>query len=248
MTLSAERIKLTTTRSPLWSAIGVVVLSLLFAVIQAAAANYSEQPLTPQRAALGVSMFGVPVLMIVAALTVTGEYRTGLIRTTFMATPNRTRVLLEKAFVSAVFAGALTVVTVLAAIVVARMRTGGVTGAELTLTQSAAWRPVAMIGLYAVLGAVLAVGLAAVLRNSAGVTALLLMTPFVIEPLLGSTPNVGEHVGPLLPFANAFTFAEVPFVGIYQMWWGPTGALLYFTAVVAAVFLAGVVAVNRRDP
>ena len=248
MTLAAERIKLTTTRSPLWSAVGVVTLSLFFAVVQAAAANYSRQPLGPDRAVIGVSMFGVPVLMILAAMTVTGEYRTGLIRTTFMATPNRTRVLVEKALVSAAFAGALTVVTVIAAIGVARLRTNEVTGALLSWSDPATWRLVGAIGVYAVLGAILAVGLGAVLRHAAGVTALLLMLPFVIEPLIGSTPNIGPRIGPLLPFANAFIFAEVPFLQAYEMWWGPAGSLLYFAAVVGVVFLAGVVAVNRRDP
>ena len=34
---------------------------------------------------MGVAVFGVPVLMILSALTVTNEYRSGLIRTTFIA-------------------------------------------------------------------------------------------------------------------------------------------------------------------
>ena len=100
--LNAERVKLTTTRSPLWSAIAVAVLSLGLAAIQASTV-YGPRPLEPEKAAMGVAVFGVPVLMILSALTVTNEYRSGLIRTTFMAVPNRTLVLAAKATVAAAF-------------------------------------------------------------------------------------------------------------------------------------------------
>jgi ABC-2 type transport system permease protein len=70
----------------------------------------------------------------------------------------------------------------------------------------------------------------------------------VIEPLLGSTPRVGEHVGPLLPFMNAYEFTGVRWFSGSPLWWGPVGALLYFTAVVAVIFLAAIVIINRRDP
>jgi ABC-2 type transport system permease protein len=71
--VTAERIKLQTTRSPLWTALAVVVLSLGFAAIQAVTAlPYSAVP--PERAAIGVATFGVPVLMMLSALTITGEH------------------------------------------------------------------------------------------------------------------------------------------------------------------------------
>jgi hypothetical protein len=66
--------------------------------------------------------------------------------------------------------------------------------------------------------------------------------------LLGSTPRVGEHLGPLLPFTNAYEFTGVPWFSGSPLWWGPLGALLYFTPVVAVVFLAAAVIINRRDP
>ncbi len=50
---------------------------------------------------MGVAVFGVPVLMILSAMTVTSEYRNGVIRTTFAAIPNRTLVLVAKAVVAA---------------------------------------------------------------------------------------------------------------------------------------------------
>jgi hypothetical protein len=244
--LAAERIKLSTTRSPVWCAVVVAVLSIGFAGLQASA-SMGYAPLAPERAALGLAGFGVPVLMILAAMTVTGEYRTGTIRTTFLATPNRTLVLCAKAAVTAAFSGVFAAVMVIASVTAARVVAGERAGARLSLTEAPTWRLVGAVALYAALGTILAVGLGALLRHAAGVIAVLLLLPFVVEPLLGSTPRIGAHIGPLLPFANAFAFTEVPWFQGFPMWWGPEGALAYFTGVVAVVFAAAVLTINHRD-
>jgi ABC-2 type transport system permease protein len=246
-TVAAERIKLSTTRSPVWSVAVAVALSLGLAAIQPAA-SFSDSPLPPERAAIGVATFGVPVLMILASMTITGEYRTGMIRATFMATPNRAGVLCARAGIAAVFAGVSAAVMVIASIAVARALASEHVGARLSLTHAETWRPGGAVGLYAALGAVLAIGLGVLLRYPAAVIAVLLLMPFVIEPLLGSAPRVGEHLGPLLPFTNAYEFTGVPWFSGSPLWWGPLGALLYFTSVVTVVFLAAIVIINRRDP
>jgi ABC-2 type transport system permease protein len=247
VTLNAERIKLSSTRSPWWSAAVALVLSLGLAAIQPLG-TLSEGPLPPERAAIGVAVFGVPVLMILAALTVTGEIRTGTLRTTFMATPNRTRVLCAKAVLTAGIAGVFAAAMTVGAIAMVHALANEQMGARLSLGLAVAWRPVAAIGLFAALGAVLAVGLGALLRHAAAVVAVLVLMPFVVEPLLGSLPRVGETVGPLLPFANAMAFTEVPWLQTYPMWWGPIGSAVYFAAVVAVVFVTGVIVISRRDP
>lgn len=233
---NAERIKLTTVRSPLWSAVAVAVLSLGTAALQRATA-YEYQQMTPPTAALGVAVFGVPVLMVVAATTVTGEYRTGMVRTTFLASPDRTLVLIAKAVVAALFCGGIAAIMVLGSIVVA--------AAEIT---AGAWRTTAAIALYAGLAAVLGVGVAALLRHTAGAVTVLLLWPLMVEPLLGNLPGTGAQIGPYLPFANVFRFLEVQWLfPNFEAPWGPLGSLGYFAAVVFAVFIVAVVVVNRRD-
>ena len=144
--LDAERIKLSTTRSPLWTAVAVAGLSLGLAAIQGSAA-YGAAPLPPEKPALGVAVFGVPVLMVLAAMTVTGEYRSGMIRTTFMATPKRSRVLVAKAVVAALFSGAYTALMVIGAILAAHMAAPPLVGVESHLSLAAAetWRTVGAI-------------------------------------------------------------------------------------------------------
>ena len=232
--LNAERIKLFTTRSLLWSAAAIAVLSLGLAAIQAST-TYGPGAVAPEKAAMGVAVFGVPVMMILSALTVTNEYRNGLIRTTFAAVPNRTLVLLAKAVVAALVSGIYAAVMVMASIVVAH-------------SDPRDWRLVGAIALYAMLAAVLGVGVGALVLASAGAVALLLLWPLVAEPLLGNMPNISGRIGPYLPFANAFTFIDVQWLyPYYAMPWGPVSSIVYFGFVVAAVFVAALVAINRRD-
>ena len=187
--------------------------------------------------------------MILAALTVTGEYRSGMmIRTTFMATPNRTLVLVAKASVAAAFSAAYAAVMTVAAVVVGRMMAPPLVGSHLSFVDQT-WRLIGAITLYAALTAVLGVGVAALLRHSAGAVAVLLLWPLLVEPMLGNLPSVGSEVGPYLPFANAFRFIDVQWLyPAFAMPWGVVGSLLYFVAVVAVVYAAAIVVVNRATP
>jgi ABC-2 type transport system permease protein len=245
--LDSERIKLSTTRSVLWTAATVAVLSIGLAALQASTA-YGAAPLPPERAATGVAVFGVPVLMVLAAMTVTAEYRSGMIRTTFMATPNRTLVLVAKAVVALVFSAGYAAVMTMAAVVVAQLMAPPLVGSHLSFVDPDTWRLIGAITLYAALTAVLGVGVAALLRHSAGAVAVLLLWPLLVEPVLGNLPNIGSEVGPYLPFANIFQFIDVQWLyPVYTMPWGVLGSLLYFVSVVAVVYAAAVVVVHRRD-
>lgn len=232
--VNAERIKMFSTRSTLWSAGLIAVLSLGVAALQASTA-YGPGGVAPEKAAMGVAVFGVPVMMILAALTVTNEYRNGVIRTTFAAVPNRSLVLGAKAVVASVLSGVYAAVMVMGSIVVAH-------------SDPRNWRLVAAIALYAMLAAVLGVAVGALIRASPGAVALLLLWPLVAEPLLGNLPNISPKVGPYLPFANVFRFVDVQWLyPYYAMPWGPVGSIVYFALIVAAVFAAALVTINRRD-
>jgi hypothetical protein len=245
--LNAERIKLWTTRAPVWCAGAVVVLSLGPAVVQGKAA-YDASELPPEAAGIGVAVLGVPVLMILASVTVTSEYRNGLINTTFMATPNRALVLVAKAVVAMVFSSLFTSVMVIASILVARFAAPPLVGDNPSLTDPSVYRFTGAVAAYAALGALLGVGVGAVLRTTSGAVAVLLLWPLAAEPMVGNLPNLGPEVGPYLPFANAFVFIRMDWLyPFYDMRWGEWGSILYFACVAAAVFVAALVTVNKRD-
>jgi ABC-2 type transport system permease protein len=245
--LNAERIKLTTIRSPLWSAGVAAVLSLGVAALQGSSA-YGAAGLPPEKAVTGVAVFGVPVMMVLSAMTMTGEYRSGTIRTTFAAIPNRTLVLVAKMVVAALFSAIFIAVMVIGSAIVAQSASTPLLGERLSLAEVGVWRLAGELALFAALAAVLGVAVGALLRYAAGAVAVLLLWPLVVEPILGNMPNLGSEVGPYLPFGNAFVFADVQWLyPVYSMPWDRLGSLLYFAVVVSFVFVAAVVVVNRRD-
>lgn len=245
--LDSERIKLSTIRSPLWSAAVAAVLSLGVAALEGSSA-YGAAGLPPEKAVVGVAVFGVPVLMVLSAMTMTGEYRSGTIRTTFAAIPNRTLVLLAKVVVAALFSAVFTVVMAIGSAMVAQSFSEPLLGARLSLADAGVWRLAGALALFAALAAVLGVAVGALLRYAAGAVAVLLLWPLVVEPILANVPNVGSEVGPYLPFGNAFVFTGVEWLyPVYSMAWERLGSLIYFAVVVSVVFVGAVVVVNRRD-
>jgi ABC-2 type transport system permease protein len=245
--LDSERIKLSTIRSPLWSAAVAAVLSLGVAALEGSSA-YGAAGLPPEKAVVGAAVFGVPVLMVLSAMTMTGEYRSGTIRTTFAAIPNRTLVLLAKVVVAALFSAVFTVVMAIGSAMVAQSFSEPLLGARLSLADAGVWRLAGALALFAALAAVLGVAVGALLRYAAGAVAVLLLWPLVVEPILANVPNVGSEVGPYLPFGNAFVFTGVEWLyPVYSMGWDRLGSLIYFAVVVSVVFVGAVVVVNRRD-
>ncbi|WP_327110642.1 ABC transporter permease [Nocardia sp. NBC_01730] len=249
--LAAERIKLTSTRSPWWCSAIVVALALGMAALLAwvARASYGKEgsiDLTVSTAVAGISGFGVMVLMIMATLTVTSEYRFGIIRTTFQATPHRAKVILTKAVLVGGYGALLTIVLVFLSYLVAKVLGGADAGATLTLSTGDDWREVYGIPIYTFLCVVLAVGIGVLVRQSAAAISLIVLWPLLIEGLLGAFGSFGRNVTPFLPFANASHFYSA--AATTANWhWGPGGSLLYFTAFVAIVFGAALVMANQRD-
>ena len=244
--LAAERIKLFSTRAPLVAVAGAAFVSLGLAALQAA--NHGMGAIAPQDAATGVAVLAVPVLMVVASMSITAEFRTQMIRTTFLAVPNRLLVLTAKAAVSAVLAAVVAAVLVLAAAVVAGFFAPLMAADGLSLGDGGVWRTAGAFGVYAAVAAVLGVGAGALIRAAPGTVAVLLLWPLVVETVLSVLPDTGAQVGPYLPFANAYAFIEVRWLyPSYDMHWGPLGGLVYFTAVAAVVFAAALAVANRRD-
>lgn len=246
--LNAERIKLTSTKSPIWCSLIAVVVSVGFAAIMGAAfksmVSSGDQAMGEFSVALtqaGAAQFGAMLVMIMSALAVTTEYRFGVIRTTFQAIPNRTLVIGGKALLLAIVAAVLGLVIALLSFLVAQ----ATSGMSLSLGSGDAARELFGIPIFFALLAVLAVGVGALIRQSAGAISLLLLWPLVIESLATIIPKVGKYVGEFGPFNNMSYFLGNR--GTFDFHWGPWGGLLYFTAFVAIVFGGALFAVNKRD-
>jgi ABC-2 type transport system permease protein len=123
--LRSEFIKLFTVRSTFWCIVIIVVLSvgfgLLVATIQppvragvpaAPALTAAQQQATAVRDATIGSQIGELVLAVLGALVITGEYGTGMIRSTFAAVPKRLPALIGKALVLAITSFVVGLITI----------------------------------------------------------------------------------------------------------------------------------------
>jgi ABC-2 type transport system permease protein len=252
--LAVERIKLFSTRSPWWCMALVVVFGLAFGSLIAGLSG--DFPVTVGATQLGIS-FGQSVIMVLAAIAVTSEYRFGTIRATFAAVPNRTAVLLAKAVLVALLSALIGLVSAFAAWGVVYLI--GPEGADLAISSEVEWRAVAGQGLVYALIAVLAVGVGILVRQTAGAISLLLVWWLIIEGIIASLLDSFFELGlsRWMPFANATNFVTAGDPGatgeaqgvpvIDYPFGGPWGSLGYFAAVAVTVLVIGIVVANRRD-
>jgi ABC-2 type transport system permease protein len=248
--LAVERIKLFSTRSPWWCMLLALGLTLGFTgLIVANAGGVFVLSVATTQVAYN---FGLMVIMVMAALAITTEYRFGTIRATFQAVPRRTAVLVSKTVVVALLAGVVGEIIAFGCWGLTRLIKPD---ANLAIQTADDWRNVAGVGLVYVVGAILALGVGLLIRQTAGAVAVILVWSLLVESLVGLIPTVGVKIQAWLPFnvASHFLHGDQQLVaggqgasGIhYQM--GVWVSMLYFAGVAVALLVAGIVAANVRD-
>jgi ABC-2 type transport system permease protein len=249
--LAVERIKLFTTRSPLWCALAAFGITVGFAALVTGADSDSTPTIATTQ--FGVN-FGLMVIMVMATLAITTEYRFGTIRATFQAIPNRTSTLLAKTAVVALFAGLIGEIVAFGSVAIAKLiRPSASLGIETTYE----WRTVAGVGLVYAISAVIAIAVGLLIRHSAGAVSLLLIYTLLVESLVQLIPSVGDDIQKWMPFyvANKFLTGDPdatnmpmgegppPSSATLSPWW----ALAYFAAFAAVTLAVAVFAANKRD-
>ncbi|MET7770771.1 ABC transporter permease [Nocardia sp. NPDC005366] len=267
--LAAERIKLTSTRSPWWCTALMVATTLgiavLFSLVIKVSVNQfntdvaeGKQTITdnpyPDNSIAGLGItgiadgfpgFGYILVMILAALAVTSEYRFGTIKATFLALPNRTSVLVAKAGLIGMAAALLSALLTFVSFLIFRALIGSDAGRFLSLSDGDN-KVFYAVPIFVALVVFLAVGVGALVRQSAGALSLLIVWPVLVEPIVGAFGETGRNIKVFLPFQNAGYFLGTSDTGL-PWHWGPWGGLLYFAAVVALVFGGALFMVNQRD-
>lgn len=200
--LAVERIKLFTTRSPWWCALVALALTIGFASLMMGTSNNTEFTPTVSATQFGYS-FGMAVVMVLAALSVTTEYRFSTVRTTFQAVPNRVAALTAKAVVVATLALVIGELSAFGSWGVSRLIKPN---ADLALNSTADWINVAGVGVVYALAALIAVAVGILVRHSAGAIALLMIYSLAVEGLIRLIPNVGPNIYKWLPFNVAEKF------------------------------------------
>jgi ABC-2 type transport system permease protein len=179
---------------------------------------------------------------VLGVLVVTGEYTTGMIRSSLMAVPRRLPVLAAKLVVFAVCTFVLMLVSAFVAFVLGQAALGS---HGTTLGAPHALRAVIGVALYLTVVGAFAVGLGFVLRSTAGsisaLFGLLLVLPGISRLLPASWQ---PHVLPYLPSsAGASVYSVQPDPGMLGTWAG----FGVFCLWAAAALVLGAVLLRRRD-
>lgn len=254
--MGGEWIKLRSLRSTRWTLAVTVVLVLGFSTlaVQLVAGRYTHLSAS-SRADLRSDpiglilqpglIWGVLAVCVLGALTVTSEYSSGAIRSVMLAVPTRRPVILAKAAVVAVVTFVLGEMLAFAAYFLG----SPVINRHIPMSLSDGWvlRGVFGAGVFLAATAVLALSVAALIRNSAGgVTAaigMVFVAPNAAEFLPG---RAGDYVSTYLPGGRAGQMilnAGHDSTDVLGPW---TGILVAVGWAVLALVVA-TAAVRRRD-
>ncbi|RFA17935.1 ABC transporter permease [Subtercola boreus] len=250
--IRSEWIKLRSLRSTVWAyaiiiviqiAIGLLIAS--FSVNNVAPAgsrgpNLELADLAIVVATAGVA-FGQLVVSVLGVLVISGEYSTGQIRSSFAAVPKRLPVLWAKL---AVF-GVTTFVVSLVGILLAYLVTYPIlAGSNITsnLFDSGVYLPLIGAAGYLALTGVLALGVGAILRSTAGGIAAALGLLLVVPVIFGLIPVDWAHsISDWLPGSAGANIYQSG--GVFE-WWQ---ALLIMIGWIGVALAAAAVLMRRRD-
>jgi ABC-2 type transport system permease protein len=202
--VAAEWVKFRTVRSTVWTLIATVVLMVGIAVLAAwgtttEAVDGGSGPMnTAQLLSAGYQMAQLAVAVL-GVLTISGEYSTGQIRSTFAAVPRRLPVLAAKALV---LTGAVLAVSLvsMALSYVATMPFHDELNATFDLTDAETLRMTVGLPLYLAAIALLSFVVGTLLRHSAGALTAVIALLLVVENVLMIIPlRAIELVSPFLP-------------------------------------------------
>jgi ABC-type transport system involved in multi-copper enzyme maturation permease subunit len=191
--LRAEVLKVRSTRTTLGLVLGMIAIILLFVVLTALLTSEPEMGQTDQQRQLfAIGSFAGLFSALAGIMLVTGEYRFGTIRPTYLFTPRRSTVLVAKVAASLVagFVFAL----------VGEILSVGIGGAilqqrsiSIDLSRHDLWLLTAGTLIGTALWGGIGVGLGMIVRNQVGAIIGILAWGFVIQNLLFAlAPSVGR--------------------------------------------------------
>lgn len=247
--LKSEWIKLRTTRSFWWTTALIILLSVGFAAITGTFATGEDLATTLLLAGstvAGVYIASFIVVIVQAVMMFTTEFRYGYQQQSFLATPRRWVVAVAKWLLYTVLAMVIIFITVVLCFYVAKALASDLASSTLDVwNDDEARRIMWQYPVGAALLVTFSSGIALLLRQSAGAIALILMWHLALEDLAGILPRVGEFVSKYGPFTNLRSF-----ITGYQTadpGWGPEFGAVYFGVWAVVLFIAGIVALEKRD-
>jgi ABC-2 type transport system permease protein len=250
--LRSEWIKLRTVRSTMWTLGLTILLGVAIAVLATAETRANWSTMTPASQAgydpIGSSLIGVYfgqlTIGVLGILAMSAEFGTGTIRATFSAAPRRPLVLAAKALVFAAVALVISEITAFASFFLGQAILTA-PAAHATIASPGALRAVAGSGLFLCVTGLLALGLATIIRHTAGAicafAGIMLVLPLLVQQLPASLDNDLSRYMPLR--IGATIVSGPPLANTFSPWAG----LLLLCGYAAVLLSIGGVVLAKRD-
>jgi hypothetical protein len=249
----SEWTKLRSLRSTRWSLLAAILLTIGFPLLFAAVTSSHWGSMSPHERAdrhpLDIALAGVNVSQLAVAvlgvLVITGEYSTGMIRASFGAVPKRLPVLWAKTVVF----GVVTFLLVLPSVLIAFFASQAILSRhdilQISFSHPGVARSVIGGAVYVLLVGIFALGIGAIIRNTAGGIATFAGIFFVLPPLMNVLPASWNHaISKYLPSeAGRQIFSLTHDSNSLSPLWGG----LLFAGYCAAVLALAAVLLVRRD-
>jgi hypothetical protein len=251
--LSSEWTKLTSVRSTVWTLVitalaGVGIGAL---VTSAQAARFSTRSLAarlafdPTRSSLSGMLLAQLAIGILGVLIVSAEYSTGTIRATFAAVPRRPMVLVAKVALFAVVAFVVGEIVSFVAFALGQHILSGKTPTA-SLSDPTVLRAVICAGLYLTALGLLALGLATIIRHTAGAISTFVGLTFILPIIADVLPSsFANDVNRFLPADIGTRMMSANYHGADSF--GPWLSFALLGGYAVGVLIAGGVLLVRRD-
>jgi ABC-2 type transport system permease protein len=255
--LHAEWTKLRTVSGPAWLLAGLIAATVAVSAAATAAvrcpAGTACSVDTTKLSLTGIE-FGQAIVAILAVLVISAEYSTGMIRVTLTAMPRRSAVLAAKAVVVVSLVLAAGTIAVGGSLLAGRVILPGhgftpARGFPLeSLADGPTLRAAAGSVLYLALIALLSLGIATVVRDSAVaigiVLGLLYLSPIILSVVAGD-PVWSHRLERYAPMNAGLTIQDT--IGLRGLPISPWGGLGVLAVWAAAAMLAGGLVLRWRD-
>jgi ABC-type transport system involved in multi-copper enzyme maturation permease subunit len=247
--LRSEWTKIRTVRSTFWTLVLTMVITIgMSAAISAGAAGHDTTEMLQNEDLTQLAMvglyFGQLVIVVFGALSITAEYGTGMIRTSLTSVPRRGTLLAAKAVVTTLVALVVGLVSTVTSFLLASAFYSN-KHVHVSLSDPGVTRAVLGGALYLAATALLAFGLGAVLRHTAGAITSAVGLLFVATIVVNFLPSTWrDHVAKYLPAnAGGGIIDSAPHSDALSPW---TGFGVYL-AYVAVALVLGTILIRRRD-
>jgi ABC-2 type transport system permease protein len=249
-TIRSELTKLRSVRSTYWTLLVLMAAGIGFSIADCAgtAAHWSQGQVidATQNSVGGMILLGELVIVVLGALTITSEYSTGMIRTSLTVMPRRGGLYAAKAAVFSAVTLVASVVTTLASFFIGQALLGS-THQSATLATPNALRAVIVTALFVPLVGLMAFGLGAIIRHTAGAMTAAYGMFLLLPQLAKALPNAWyADVVRWLPggdAVNSMTATKGRFPDVFSAW----GELAVFAGYAVILLALGALLFRNRD-